>query len=101
MCYLCKYKEYKYSNNMYNFVIQAFIQYVHQNRILLSELYVARDHFVESKYLLCSHRSQYKTAINNFIEHVKQEEETSIQDTVPTYRMNMNGEYKQIPGEEQ
>lgn len=101
MCYLCKYKEYKYSNNMYNFVIQAFIQYVHQNRITMQELYVARDQFVETKYLIRSHRSQYKTAINNFIEHVKREEETIIQDTVPTYRMNSQGEYKLIPVEEQ
>ena len=101
MCYLCRYKEYKYSNNMYHFVIQAFIQYVHQNRITMQELYVARDQFVETKYLLCSHSSQFITAINNFIEHVKQEEKTIIQDTVPTYRMNLTGEYKQILREEQ
>lgn len=97
MCYLCKYKTYQYNKTQYNPITTKFIQYIHTHEVPIHDLYTARTQYM-TRY--SNHHGEYRRTIrrilNTFIHYVEKKEHISIQDDVPTYHMNMNGEYTRI-----
>lgn len=100
MCYLCKYKTYQCGRYRSNPTVKEFIQYVHNNRVPITELFQARDEWIEKECstIKAGSRSYKKCAITELIEHVSRREKVENVDTVPVYHMNRYGEYTLING---
>lgn len=95
MCYICKYKEFRYGKTQYNQIVRRFIQYVHQQNVPIKDLPHVRDIWInkECSSLRTSTKSYYRTAITTLLIHISKQEHVELVETVPVYHMTRNGEY--------
>ena len=89
MCYICKYKNYiKNKTNKEKHIINTYIKYIHKKQIPINKTYTAMETYIKNRYnnYSAKYKSQIRTTIREFIDHVTCKEGIILHEQVPTYR---------------
>ena len=95
---MCKYSNWEYRNQGQLGKIKEFMRYVHEKQVPIEKLYDARTEFMNER---CMHhhqkyKSQIRVILRHLIDDVARAEHRVIQEDVPTYHMNRDGEYVRV-----